>query len=318
MGEAAGEGCTEGQGRALDEEERRKLLRLQEPRRRGQGAQADPQMGCDGRGRARQSEAGRCARSLHHRHEGLGGQRVPRGPDRGGPEGEGLAEPYPPARRTQSSAVRAPEIGEHDALEGARPCRARIRPPAELDGRQDRAQHRHRASEVQDRDDEPRLQHPPAGSARTGGGCARLSALTGGVRVASCKRTARSPARRQNGPRSGTHLRTSAATARSAEAELAESWYCSRCPYVNLSMNVKLGGAPIDVWPLDPVTLFFGQVGVNARAPHPSAARLAANFMLSRECQAFLAKFGRLPTRPDVQSNPPGIIAMLTQKKVIT
>ena len=25
--------------------------------------------------------------------------------DRGGPEGEGLAEPYPPARRTQSSAV---------------------------------------------------------------------------------------------------------------------------------------------------------------------------------------------------------------------
>src|SRR6266436_2883357 len=49
-------------------------------------------------------------------------------------------------------------------------------------------------------------------------------------RVAACKRTARSPARRQNGPRSGTHLRTSAATARSAEAELAESWYCSRCP----------------------------------------------------------------------------------------
>src|SRR6266566_3204940 len=64
MGEAAGQECPEGQGRALDEEERRKLLRLQEPCRRGQGAQADPQMGCDGRGRARQSEAGRCARSL--------------------------------------------------------------------------------------------------------------------------------------------------------------------------------------------------------------------------------------------------------------
>jgi hypothetical protein len=46
-----------------------------------------------------------------------------------------------------------------------------------------------------------------------------LSALTGGVRVASCKRTARSPARRQNGPRSGTHSGTSAATARSAKAE---------------------------------------------------------------------------------------------------
>src|SRR5213075_2553603 len=108
----------------------------------------------------------------------------------------------------------------------ARACRARIRPPAELDGRQDRAHDRHRAGEVQDRDDEPRLQHPPAGSARAGGGCARLSALTGGLRVASCKRTARSSARR---PRSGTHLGTSAQTARS-KAEIAESGYCSRCP----------------------------------------------------------------------------------------
>ena len=106
----------------------------------------------------------------------------------GGPEGEGLAEPYPPARRAKSSAVGAPEVGEYDALEGARACRARIRPPAELDGRQDRAHHRHRAGEVQDRDDEPRLQHPPAGSARAAGGCASLSTLTGGVRAASCNR----------------------------------------------------------------------------------------------------------------------------------
>src|SRR5262245_9445068 len=144
-------------------------------------------MGCDGRGRARQSEARRSARSLQHRQRGVGGQRLPLGPDRGEPEGEGLAEPSPPARRTQSSAVRAPEVGEHDALEGARPCRARIRPAAELDGRQDRAHHRHRASEIQDRHDEPRLQHPQAGSARAGGSCTRLSALTGGLRVASCK-----------------------------------------------------------------------------------------------------------------------------------
>src|SRR5215510_13789070 len=78
----------------------------------------------------------------------MGGQRLPLEPDRGEPEGEGLAEPYPSARRSQSSAVRAPEVGEHDALEGARPCRARIRPAAELDGRQDCAHHWHRAGEV--------------------------------------------------------------------------------------------------------------------------------------------------------------------------
>src|SRR5262249_14396696 len=51
MGAAARQECPEGQGRALDEEERCELLRLQEPPRRGQGAQADPQMGCDGSGR---------------------------------------------------------------------------------------------------------------------------------------------------------------------------------------------------------------------------------------------------------------------------
>jgi iron(III) transport system substrate-binding protein len=103
-----------------------------------------------------------------------------------------------------------------------------------------------------------------------------------------------------------------------ARATGVGEYWVSLNNYVNLSMNVKLAGNPIEVWALDPVTLFFGQVGVNAKAPHPNAARLAANFMLSRECQQFLARFGRLPTRKDVASNPPGIVDMLTQKQVIT
>jgi len=103
-----------------------------------------------------------------------------------------------------------------------------------------------------------------------------------------------------------------------ARATGAGEYWVSLNNYVNLSMNVKLAGGPIEIWPLDPVTLFFGQVGVNAKAPHPNAARLAANFMLSRECQEFLARFGRLPTRKDVESNPPGIVDRLTQKKVVT
>jgi iron(III) transport system substrate-binding protein len=103
-----------------------------------------------------------------------------------------------------------------------------------------------------------------------------------------------------------------------ARATGAGEYWVSLNNYVNLSMNVKLAGNPIDVWALDPVTLIFGQVGVSAKAPHPNAARLAANFMLSQECQQFLARFGRLPTRKDVASNPPGIMELLTQKKVIT
>ncbi len=88
--------------------------------------------------------------------------------------------------------------------------------------------------------------------------------------------------------------------------------------YVNLTMNVKLAGGHTDFWALDPVALFFGQVGVSAKAPHPNAARVAANFALSREGQSFLAKFGRLPTRADVAANPPGVIEALTARKVVS
>jgi iron(III) transport system substrate-binding protein len=87
--------------------------------------------------------------------------------------------------------------------------------------------------------------------------------------------------------------------------------------YVGLTINVMLSGAPTNFWPLDPVGLAFGSVGVSSTAPHPMAAQLAANFMLSREAEQFLTKKGRLPTRTDVETNPPGVIAALQQKKVI-
>ena len=87
--------------------------------------------------------------------------------------------------------------------------------------------------------------------------------------------------------------------------------------YVGLTINVMLSGAPTDFWALDPVGLAFGSIGVNALAPHPKAAQLAANFMLSREAEQFLTKKGRLPTRTDVETNPPGVIGTLQQKKVI-
>jgi iron(III) transport system substrate-binding protein len=87
--------------------------------------------------------------------------------------------------------------------------------------------------------------------------------------------------------------------------------------YVPLTINVKLAGSPTDFWALDPVGLAFGSVGVNTQAPHPKTALLAANFMLSREGQQFLTKKGRLPTRPDVETNPPGVMDILQQKKIV-
>ncbi|MEA2950831.1 MAG: iron(III) transport system substrate-binding protein, partial [Alphaproteobacteria bacterium] len=88
--------------------------------------------------------------------------------------------------------------------------------------------------------------------------------------------------------------------------------------YLMLTMNVKLAGSPTDFWALDPVILIFGQIGVNLKAPHPNAARLGANFMLSKESQEFLTKFGRIPTRLDVPSNPPDVLETLKKKKIIT
>ena len=87
--------------------------------------------------------------------------------------------------------------------------------------------------------------------------------------------------------------------------------------YTNLTVNVKLAGAATDYWAMDPVALIFGSVGIAANAPNPNAARLLANFSLSREAQAQLTKRGRIPTRPDTPSNPADVSPTLTKQKVI-
>jgi iron(III) transport system substrate-binding protein len=87
--------------------------------------------------------------------------------------------------------------------------------------------------------------------------------------------------------------------------------------YVALTVNVKLSGAPTDFWALDPVSLIFASVGISKDAPHPKAAQLAANYMLSREAQQFLTRKGRLPTRTDVETNPRDIMDMLRQRKLV-
>jgi iron(III) transport system substrate-binding protein len=87
--------------------------------------------------------------------------------------------------------------------------------------------------------------------------------------------------------------------------------------YASLTLNVQLSGAPIDFWALDPVALFFGSVGVSAQAPHPKAALLAANFIVSREAQQLLTRRGRMPTRLDVPVNPAHVGDVLKERKII-
>jgi iron(III) transport system substrate-binding protein len=87
--------------------------------------------------------------------------------------------------------------------------------------------------------------------------------------------------------------------------------------YVPLTINVKLAGGPTDFWPLDPVALVFGQIGINTQATHPKTALLAANFMLSQEGQVFLTRKGRLPSRIGVPTNPAGVMDILRQKNIL-
>lgn len=87
--------------------------------------------------------------------------------------------------------------------------------------------------------------------------------------------------------------------------------------FLPLTLNVKMSGAPTDFWLLDPVALIFGSVGINVLALHPNAAKLAANFVLSREAETFMTRKGRIPTRPDVPTNPPELGAMLKRMKIM-
>jgi iron(III) transport system substrate-binding protein len=87
--------------------------------------------------------------------------------------------------------------------------------------------------------------------------------------------------------------------------------------FLNLTLNVKMSGAPTDFWLLNPVALIFGAASVNALAPHPNAAKLAENFVLSRQAQTFITRKGRFPTRPDVPTNPPEVGEMLKPMKIV-
>jgi iron(III) transport system substrate-binding protein len=86
--------------------------------------------------------------------------------------------------------------------------------------------------------------------------------------------------------------------------------------FLNLTLNVKMTGAPTDYWLINPVALIFGSVGVSVLAAHPNAAKLAENFVLSRQAQIFITREGRFPTRPDVPTNPPDVGEALKAMKV--
>ncbi|MGH7824222.1 MAG: ABC transporter substrate-binding protein [Candidatus Binatia bacterium] len=64
-------------------------------------------------------------------------------------------------------------------------------------------------------------------------------------------------------------------------------------------------GAPIDWLPLEPAVTQVNPVMLGSRAPHPNAARLFYDFILSKEGQEMLRGMQRIPVRRDVEPDPP-------------
>lgn len=67
-------------------------------------------------------------------------------------------------------------------------------------------------------------------------------------------------------------------------------------------------GGPVDWVPLEPVVTQVYPIMLAAKAPHPNAAKLFINFVLSKEAQEMIQDFKRIPSRIDVSPRQSGPI----------
>ena len=67
----------------------------------------------------------------------------------------------------------------------------------------------------------------------------------------------------------------------------------------------KAQGAPVDWVPLHPVVGILHPIAVAAQAPHPNAAKLFVDFVLSKEGMGIMRSFKRIPSRSDVEADTP-------------
>jgi iron(III) transport system substrate-binding protein len=78
--------------------------------------------------------------------------------------------------------------------------------------------------------------------------------------------------------------------------------------FLQNAIEAKHKGSPVEFLALDPVVSAAGLVGINRLAPHPNAARLFVDFVLSREGQELIVKSDRSSVRKDVAGNPLDLI----------
>jgi iron(III) transport system substrate-binding protein len=78
--------------------------------------------------------------------------------------------------------------------------------------------------------------------------------------------------------------------------------------YANRVERMKSQGAPIDwVRFKGPTITAFNAISIPEKAPHPNAAKLFVDFVLSKDGQNLLRGLRRIPARPDVFPDPPSL-----------
>jgi iron(III) transport system substrate-binding protein len=78
--------------------------------------------------------------------------------------------------------------------------------------------------------------------------------------------------------------------------------------YSNRIERMKGSGAPVDwVRFKGPTITAINAIAIPDKAPHPSAAKLFVDFVLSKEGQGLLRGLRRIPARPDVLPEPPSL-----------
>lgn len=107
-------------------------------------------------------------------------------------------------------------------------------------------------------------------------------------------------AQQQPQPRSGRTL--------IAQLVAAGEFKASVTVYSQSYEILKQSGAPADWTPLDPVYASVHPTGIAAKAPHPNAARLLMDFLLSKKGQEIIRALRRIPDRTDTPPDPPRLI----------
>jgi len=83
------------------------------------------------------------------------------------------------------------------------------------------------------------------------------------------------------------------------------------------AQSFKKRGAPVDWAPVEPMLARPQGVGVSRNAPHPHAALLFADFMLSPEAQEMLAGMGRTPISRAVKTETSGLNYVVLDPAVV-